>query len=318
MMGRAQQERYLLVTLDTEVDKDPSWRIASPPSYKSVTHGVPELFTPLFRRHGVRPTYLLSGEVLEDDASCRVLAQLGDEAELGTHLHVDFVHPGRRLFPENMAGESANGIQAELGAPTEWAKIATITELFASRFGYAPVSFRAGRYGMSSSTLSLLAELGYLVDSSVTPGLRWNYREGVIDFRKSPRSEQWLHTTAGRILELPVSVRPGSPLAPFIHQVPGLPGRVIRRLLGARGDFLWLRPSWSSGDDLIRYVQQSSERFLVMMLHSMEVIPGASPYAHDEEGARRILSAMDQLFAYCAKTGIRFCTMAEAAQLCRP
>ena len=311
-------DRYLLVTIDTEVDKDSEWRISTPPAFTSVTRGVPETFTPLFRRYGVRPTYLLSYEVLEDEASFQVLSGLGEEAELGTHLHVEFTPPERQLFPENMGGQTANAIQSQLSPNIEAAKLVELTTLFSERFGYTPLSFRAGRYGMSASTPALLAELGYLVDSSITPGLRWNYPEGVLDYRNSCLEPHWMHTPNGDVLELPISVMRGGVLAPFINTLPPLSGRVARRLLGWRGQYLWLRPSWGTGEDLIRYVKRSNERFLVMMLHSMEVIPGASPYASNWEQVGRIVSAMDHLFAYAKHTGIRFCTMAEAARLCQP
>ena len=311
-------ERYLLVTIDTEVDKDPAWRIATPPAFTSVTRGVPEIFTPLFRCYGVRPTYLLSYEVLEDEASFQVLSGLGDEAELGTHLHVEFAPPERRLFPENMGGQTANAIQSQLSPNIEAAKLAELTTLFYERFGYAPLSFRAGRYGMSASTPALLAELGYLVDSSITPGLRWNYPEGVLDYRNSRLEPYWLHTPNGELLELPISVMRGGVLAPFVNNLPSLAGRVAKRLLGWSGQYLWLRPSWGTGEDLIRYVKRSNERFLVMMLHSMEVIPGASPCARTQAEADRIIAAMDHLFAYAKHTGVRFCTMAEAAMLMPP
>jgi hypothetical protein len=310
-----QRPRYLLVTLDTEVDKDPRWRISNPPSFSSVTRGVPEILTPLFRRHGVRPTYLLSYEVLQDQASCQVLAGLGNGAELGTHLHVEFAPPEQLLFSDNMGGAQGNAIQAQLSAEQERAKLVSLGSLFRERFGYRPLSFRAGRFGMSSATPELLAELGYLVDSSVTPGLCWRYREGTIDYRRAPLAPHWLETSKGRLLELPVSVRPGGSLAPLVAALPPLPSRVACRLMGRRGRFHWLRPSWGGGEELVRYLRESSERFLVMMLHSMEVIPGASPYARSEEEAGRIVSAMDRLFAEAARAGIEFCTMAEAARL---
>lgn len=313
-------DRYLLVTLDTESDKDSVWRNSSPPSFSSVTRGIPETFTPLFRCYGVRPTYLLNYDVLEDQDSCRVLAELGDDAELGTHLHIEFVPPGRRLFLHNMGGQSCYGVQAQLPPEIEEAKLTSLTKRFCDRFGYSPVSFRSGRFGMSQVTPALLAKLGYLVDSSVTPGLRWNYPEGAIDYRNSRREHHWLETPNGTLLELPISIMPGGTLAPLVRDfhLPELARRFIRRVLGTRAQYLWLRPSWGTGEDLIRYVKRSNERFLVMMLHSMEVIPGASPYASNWEQVGRIVSAMDHLFAYAKHTGIRFCTMAEAARLCQP
>jgi hypothetical protein len=316
-MTTALGERYLLVTLDTEVDKDPNWHISNPPAFRSVTHGVPAIFSPLFRSFGVRPTYLLSNEILDDDASCRALSELGDDVELGTHLHVEFAPPGRRLFLDNMGGRPADAIQVQESPEVEEAKLASLTGHFRERFGYAPLSFRSGRYGSSAATSPLLAKLGYQVDSSVTPGLLWNYAEGVLDYRRTPAGERWLDTPYGPLCELPISVMPGSPLAPWVRDLPHWPSRIARRILGARGQYLWLRPSWGSGGDLVRYVELSKERFLVMMLHSMEVIPGASPYARTKEQADRIISAMAHLFSYANRNGIRYCTMSEAARICQ-
>lgn len=307
----------MIVTLDTEVNKAPDWRISNPVSFSSVTQGIPAIFSPLFWKHGIRPTYLLSYEVMEDLDSCRVLASLGDSAELGTHLHVDFTPPDRTLFPERMKGKRGNGIQAQLSVELEEAKLASLTNLFFQRFGYYPVSFRSGRYGISSSTYSLLAKLGYKVDSSITPGLLWKYDEGHVDFRNAKVGPDWISTADGSILELPISVLPGGAIARFARDLPELPGIMIKRLFGQRSNYLWLRPSWESGDRLIQYVNRSQERFLVLMLHSMEVIPGASPYCQNISDSKRIVSSMDSLFSFARKAGIKFCTLAEAYEQCK-
>jgi hypothetical protein len=311
----SKEDRFLLVTLDTEADKDSVWRNANPPGFRSLTQGIPKILTPLFRRFGVRPTYLLSYEVLEDKVSCDVLSELGTTAELGAHLHTEFVPPDRSLFLHNMGGLPNYEIQAQLSPDIEEEKLSNLTDLFRESFGYAPVSFRSGRYGMSNVTPSILAKLGYLVDSSITPGLRWNYPEGKIDYRQAQREPHWLYTPNGKLLELPVSIMPGGKVAHLVRDLPDIPSRIARRLLGKRSQYHWLRPSWCSGMDLIRYIERSNDQFLVMMLHSMEVIPGASPYAKTADDVKRIILAMEQCFEYAQRNGIVFCTMAEAAQM---
>ena len=89
-------ERYLIVTIDTEVDKDPlgESQIRSRSGRSLV--GIPEVFSPLFEEFGVIPTYLLSGEVVENPECASVLRGLGARAELGTHLHAEFLPPDRR------------------------------------------------------------------------------------------------------------------------------------------------------------------------------------------------------------------------------
>jgi hypothetical protein len=305
--------RYLMVTIDTEVDKDSHWRISDPVSFKSVTEGVPGLFSPLFDRYRVVPTYFLSPEVIEEPDCVAVLRSLGERAELATHLHSEFVEPERRLFRGTMAGQRADALQNQFSPAVETAKLTNLTRQFCETFGYAPTAFRAGRYGISEATLEILASLGYVVDSSITPGLRWKYAEGILDFRNWKTSPIRIDTPAGRLVEMPISIRPGSPLARWVRDLPGPLERLVRRAGGRRASYLWLRPSWK-GKSMVRFVKAGREPFLNLMLHSMEVIPGASPYARSVAEARRILDAIDALFEYCAAEGYKFCGITAAAR----
>lgn len=306
--------RTLVVSIDTEVDKGPDWRIADPPSFRSVVEGVPGVLSPLFERYDATPTYLLSPEVIENDEAARVLVDLGPSAELGTHLHTQFVDPMRELWPGDMGGRSAGHIQRQYPREVEAAKLRALTELFTSRIGRPPTSFRSGRFGSSESTLEFLAGLGYVVDSSVTPGLVWRYPEGEIDYRAWSSGLQTVQTRAGPILELPVSIRAGSRLAPLVAALPRRARRVAGKALGPWGTFHWLRPSWARPGDLARYVATSSEEILVAMFHSMEIVAGASPYALDEGGVGRIVRSLEELLRHCVEGGIEVLGMTDAAQ----
>jgi len=290
--------RLVAITIDTEVDKDQAWRIASPATFRSVIEAVPELLSPLFDRFGAVPTYLLSPEVIEDGDAADVLAALGGRAELGTHLHPQFVVPLRTIDRDTMAGRSADGIQAEFSREIEAAKLATLTDAFADRFGRRPKSFRAGRYGASGDTLELLAGLGYTVDSSVTPGLLWRYDEGRIDYRRWTPEPKWVDTAAGRILELPLTIHAASPAAGWVQAVPEPVRRVARRALCGRGDHHWLRPSWGDPNDLVAFAERCPGPVLVCMFHSIELIAGASPYAADNVGVAQILRSIEALLVH--------------------
>jgi len=307
----------LVVSIDTEVDKASDWSISDPPSFRSVVDGIPERLSPLFDRYEAVPTYLLSPEVIENDDAASVLAGLGSRAELGTHLHAQFVEPGRQLWPENMGGRDAGHIQSQYPREAEAAKLRALTDSFAARFGRRPSSFRAGRYGSSAHTLELLAGLGYAVDSSVTPGLVWRYKEGLVDHRGWRVGPQVLQTAAGPIVELPVSVRAGSRLAGVTQRLPDLGRRIVGKALGARATFAWLRPSWARPGELAAYVAASTEPVLVAMFHSMEIVPGASPYASDDAGVERIMGLMDELLRHCRDAGIETIGMTEAAERVR-
>jgi hypothetical protein len=51
------------------------------------------------------------------------------------------------------------------------------------------------------------------------------------------------------------------------------------------------------------------------MFHSVELTPGASPYARDNEGVDRILGSLTELFSWCSEHDFRFSSMSEAAAL---
>jgi hypothetical protein len=303
--------RYIAVTIDTEVNRSQNWAISNPVSFSSVTEGIPNFLAPLFAKFDARPTYLVSPEVLEDAEACAVLREQASQAELGTHLHAQFIDPERELFPEAMAGRRADGLQTQLTEEVERRKLQNLTDLFLECFGFRPRSFRAGRFALGSRTLEFLSGLRYRVDSSVTPGLRWTYREGVVDYRTARREPHRVGTPRGDILEVPISVWAGSWLAAFIQKLPSSIQRSITLVLGSGVRFAWLRPSWMSGRELTRLVTDQRDRLLVMMFHSMEVIPGASPYAASIQDVRRLLNGLEFFLEHCVSNGFAFCGLAD-------
>src|SRR5258708_7934816 len=156
---------YRCVTIDTECDKGPQWKTQYPLRFDAVRRGVGEVLQPLFDRYGCAPTYLLSPEVIADNASAELFATLAERAELATHLHGEFAV----AHPEHV--EVTNAYQRDYPEEVEAERLEFLTEQFRSAFGAPPTSFRAGRFGIGPHTLPILESLGYVVDSSVTPGV---------------------------------------------------------------------------------------------------------------------------------------------------
>jgi hypothetical protein len=312
------------ITLDTEVDHSgDSWKKSSPLRFRSVTEGVPRLYTPLFRRHGARPTYLVTTEVMDDPASVEALARVVD-GELGTHLHGDHVAPEPRA--PQIAGSESWDFTAFYPEPLERAKLETITRQFRDRFGRAPRSYRAGRYAASGRTGRLLAELGYRVETSVTPGIRWVHElnpENALDFRGAPLdpyhpSESDLARAGSLpIWEVPITILPmPSAWSAGLSLAQRALGRPVQRYPA------WLRPSTTSLPWLawvvwrrLRDARAEEPLVLNIMMHSMEVIAGASPYSPTEVAAARILKRLDLLLGQLARLGARFVTLTELADL---
>jgi glycosyltransferase involved in cell wall biosynthesis/Tfp pilus assembly protein PilF len=305
-------EPRLLVTIDTECDKSSTWRTASPLTFRGVTEAIPDRLQPLFARFGIRPTYLLSPEVMTHPESVAALKACRD-VELTTHLHGDYAVPQIKTW--DFAGTTTDEMQWEYGAELERAKMATLTEMFRQQFGFQPLSFRAGRFGAGPHTGRILQELGYRIDSSVTPHICWTSRRGEKrpDYRKYPEMPYTLGPEGdiscpgtGGLLEVPVTILPTGTVA---SNNPAEP--------------IWFRPWYSDADSLCRVLDHvlaqppvnGVHRPLMMMFHNVELLAGASPYPQTGAEVQRYLDMMARVFELAERRGVKACTMAEYADL---
>jgi hypothetical protein len=308
------------ITIDTEADHTgKAWVKTSPLRFRSVVEGVPNVLTPLFERHGARPTYLLTTEVINDAASVETLSRTRN-CELGTHLHGDHVEPAARA--PDPAGQTSWDFTCCYPEDIERAKLTTITNQFRDRLGRSPLSYRAGRYGASGRTARELAVLGYRAETSVTPGIEWIneiHPEHRMDFRNAPispyrPSEHDLARPGSLpIWELPVTILP----RPAIWNR-GL--NAAQRALGRPQQTypVWLRPSTTSRPWLWWMVREIMRKpgvqLFNIMFHSMEVVTGASPYNLTDAATAQILRRLDYMLGLLESHGARFFTMAELAE----
>lgn len=290
------EDIIVTVSIDTECDHAPDWARSKPLAFESITEGLPNRLQPVFDQLGAVPSYLLTVEVLEDKQSIEALKSMSGKYELGTHLHAAFIEPQKKFH--DYAGVDSPDFQCEYPAEIEYQKLKNLTELFYQKLGYRPACFRAGRYGAAANTIKSLSRLGYKVDSSVTPGIRWKGPKASVDYRRAPMQPYFpIDGSISRasdnrtgLLEVPVTVKP----------------RLIR-------DPRWFRPWFAT-------VEQMKEIFLYqlrkhkdhrvisinMMFHSMEVIEKASPYPQSSQDVDRFLDDMQQTLQWCADEGASF------------
>jgi hypothetical protein len=302
---------FMCVTIDTECDKGAGWRTQRPMAFAGVLDGVVTRLQPLFRAHRAKPTYLLSPEVMRDAASAEALLRLDGSHELGTHLHGEYAEPGAH------DPDMTRDFQREYPRDVERAKMEYTTVLFKRTFGRDPRSFRAGRFGIGSASLPILEELGYEVESSVTPHVDWSevcrglsfigaptqpYRP---DPPPPPRPRPPQHRA------VPVTIRP--------HALARAP--LVGKLAPAR----WLRPTRGSAAQLVDVAKDEiraaekarTGRAVVLnaMFHNVEVIPAASPYANTEAAAQGILDRLAALLAFASKENIPVLGLGDVPEL---
>jgi hypothetical protein len=298
---------FLCVSIDCECDKGPQWKLRRPLSFEGVHAGIADRLHPLFARYGAKPTYLLSPEVLRDAPSVERLASLPG-CELGAHLH------GELAEPDAAIPDRTDAVQRDYAPEVERAKLASLTQAFREAFGRSPKSFRAGRFGIGRHTMRFLEEVGYTVDSSVTPHVDWSHVSPGLSFEGAPEApyrparEDPARPGDSGVLEVPVTIRP-----PRLGALPLLGKRIERR---------WLRPTKNSGKALVALARevisrQNGARAVVLnaMFHNVEVVAGTSPYAATDNEARRILDRLGALLDFARGADIVAVGLADVPEV---
>lgn len=301
----------LIVTIDTEEEGLWAGRYRRTGNTVENIRHVPR-FQALCDRFGVRPTFLVDAAVAADDRAVDVLRAIHDEGrcEIGTHLH-PWCNP-----PFEEEDIPRNSYLCNLPEPLQRAKLLWLTERIEERFGRRPTSFRAGRYGLDIVGARLLAELGYLVDSSVIPFTSYAAESGP-DFSDVPLTPYFIGgddlriaQNSGSLLEVPVSLGYNrvdferahalrqAAAAPWLKWLHGV-GILDRLGLVRRIKF---SPEQAGTAELTQLVDHSLARgapAMVLMFHSSSLMPGGSPYVRDAAGLERFLARLCDVFEYC-------------------
>jgi hypothetical protein len=273
-------------------------------------------------------TYFVTHAVAADAASCRVLRKLVDQgnSEIGAHLHPWNTPPlTESISPPNLM---LNNLPASL----QFSKLRQLTDRLGDAFGLAPISFRAGRSGLGSSTIDVIRRCGYTIDSSVMPFYDLRPVHGPT-FVGAPNRAYCIGENgnaldpldAGPILEIPVSSAYSR--VPFerwdaIHRRLG--SRVARAIrlpgLAARAGLLSkiaLKPELESVKDMLRLsralIGQGCSH-LQIMWHSPSLLPGTSPFVRTPAERDRLLARIRGFVEGLRRAGpVRFVTLSQAA-----
>ncbi len=288
---------YLVITIDTECDHSYDWTKSDPLTFMSVTESIPNVLEPVFRKYGAIGTYLLTAEVLEDDACVHLLRNIGN-CELGGHLHPEYMAPEKKH--KEYAGTYSKEFSNNYPPDIEKQKIANLTNLFEKKIGYRPLVYRGGKFAFSANTGYALMELGYSVDTSVTPKISWQ-KIGGPDFAKFP-DQPYIIKGNGQasLLEVPVSIVYLNSLWKFLNRP------------------TWLRPTYSETADIKKLIDVVIKKYagqkiivLNMMFHSMELYLGASPYSTTKEKCEKIIGNIEMTLQYCKRIGVNFCKLSD-------
>jgi hypothetical protein len=298
------------ITIDTEPDCDIHWKRSQPLTFESVLSGIPDILRPIWNTYGIKPVYFVSPEVISNKQCCEILKnEIKSGAEIGTHLHSEYIEP--QVKHNEAAGTVSNEFPCfAYDDNVEFEKIRNLTDLIKLNLNVQPVSYRAARYGADLATIKSLEKLGYKVDSSVTPGINW-FSAGGPDHSAAPHqpysvSSENLYAGGNmKILEVPVTI--------WKKRFPLLPDKWLL--------YRWLRPTIMTVFEMKRIVNEFNRLenpVLNMMFHSMEIIPGKSPYVRTGFEQKLFLRRLEKIIKYIIKKGFENKTleMIYAAHIC--
>ncbi len=291
-------EKTLVITIDTEPDCDTSWKRSDPLTFESVLVGIPQILRPIWDKFEIKPIYFVSPEVVLNLQCCEILKkEIQHGAEIGTHLHSEYIEPQKKY--ENFAGTPSKEFPCfAYRAEVEFEKIKNLTGLIAKNLGTRPLSYRAARYGADLDTIKSLEKLGYKIDSSVTPHIDWSYQSGP-NHSKAPEQPYFISTDDlylpgnSKILEIPISI---SKKRFFL-----LPEKWFF--------YRWLRPTHMTVFEMKLLVNEFLKKYgkpiLNMMFHSMEIIPGKTPFVKNTLAQKAYINKLEIIIAYLKEKGFQ-------------
>ena len=314
----ASRRPALLVAIDTEGDNQWDAHARAHQTFDNLY--ALERLHDFFARHGVRPTYVITHPVATDARSADVLRRVltrGD-AEIGAHHHAWETPP---FSPDDV---KRHPYALSLPLSQFDAQLTSLTSAITEAVGVRPISYRSGRFGFAAQHVSSLERAGYLVDSSVAPLFYETHKQGP-DFVGAPLTPYFLSyddaTRAGSsdVLELPISAALNRRVPEFLERWygrapwPYTTKRVLR--LSGVAKVRWLRPSYSSADDMIALARQVVDRgapILNLLFHSSEAIVGGSPYNKTQGELDAFFDRLGRALTYCTKDlGAEALTFAE-------
>jgi hypothetical protein len=311
---------YLTITIDAEED---NWGEYTRASYSVENlRRVPQLQR-IFDARGVRPTYLITYPVATSPVSVEILSGIARQGlcEIGSHPHAWNTPP----IEEDRT--PYNSYMHHLPSELQYRKLKTLHEAIAGNFGISPVTYRSGRWGFSQDVAQHLVALGYVVDTSILPGLDWRQYDGPDYSAWSSEPFTFRATVDGRtasLLEVPATVdfvqnpaiaRPAyraiRTLLPWGHRILGAMARLHVLNLVCLSPELETLPRMIG---LAKALQRRRVEVVNMFFHSPTLLEGCSPFVRTRADVAAFLERIDGFLAFAQSAGMRPVTMSELAR----
>ncbi len=298
---------WCVVAIDAEEDFDWGSPIRGTSFSTACMKNIPTLHE-IFGAYGIVPTYLLTYPVLDDDDAVRLLDRqmAKGQCRVGLQLH-PWVTP-----PIGGGDTLESSFSGNLDPNLEEQKLLALRQRFIQRFGEEPKAYRAGRYGLSAYTATLLENHGFTVDTSLAPRTSFEL-EGGPDFSAYDYGLFWF----GRhrdLLEVPLCrsvVGWGGAGAGAAYRWLSSP-EVARWRIGSAlprvrfAERVTLSPEGNDAaamERLVRGLSARGQSILALSFHSSSLLAGRNPYVRSK---RDLHGFYDRLSAILDRMASRY------------
>lgn len=301
---------FFCFSIDTECDM-PNWKPLESPKIENIKE-LPKLHD-LLDKYEIRPTYLITYPIADLPLGIDTIKSLikRNNCEIGAHLHPWTTPPISKDEIENAT------FPFQLSNSLHKLKLINQTKKIQSTFKLKPISYRAGRFGQNAEGLKIIEELGYKVDSSITPLTNWG-----TDFRQAnlepyfPDFNNICKPGSSRVLEVPVTIDANLPK--FIKKYYRYNSETIMaglKYIGLKKIMLW--PPNSSSKDMIklsaRLIYKKSP-VINLISHSNELSISSSPFHKNSTDLVKYYKKLEEFFAFIRKSEIQSLTLSEFYQ----
>ncbi|WP_255438904.1 polysaccharide deacetylase family protein [Aestuariibacter sp. GS-14] len=325
MLHQQPASTLFILTIDTEEE----WQWDGPfPQDNCQVENVQRIpqFQSFCEEMGIRPTYFVDYAVAANPNAVKAInqARQNNHCEIGAHLH-PWCNPP--YFGQTNEAESH---VVNLPLAHIEAKLDELMRVLTEQFNTQPKSFRTGRWGIDSKVLTLLAERGFRVDSSVYPF----YRNEYFSCEGSPLVPYWPDFNdplspghQRQIMEIPVTAGFNRRDYGFSEKLHRLGETAPLKLLHTIG-LLWhsrllrkiyLSPELNDEQNLCMLVDTAikrQHRVIHMYLHSSSLIDGATGFFEETNSLQIICQRIRATVEHLQRlTPVEFCTITEACEI---
>lgn len=312
----------LIISIDAEED---NWGDFRPESAGLENIDEVPALQDLFESFGVKPTYLLTYPVASTERSASLFRRLYERGacDIGAHCHPWNTPP----FEEETS--KRNSMLRNLPPDLQRRKILALREAIRNGIGLTPTTFRTGRWGYSDEVARNLVDLGYTIDTSITPYTDWSEKHGPDYSTVSPKPFLWVDGSRARrnsrrsLLEVPATIdyvdtwAGMAGIASKAATQPGLTALGVPYVLNKLRivQKIWLSPEVSTAEEMIRLAQTleaSGAEMLNMVFHTSTLTPGLTPFVRTNDDRERFIRNLKGFLAYARDAGMESIGLSEA------